>query len=152
VDDLDRQILRLLQEEGHLSNVGLAHRLGVSHHAVVGRVRRLQEVGAIRGYRAVVHPAALGISVRAIVFVRLQEHDEAAIPEFEEAARQVPGVVSCLQVAGSVDLILTVAVPDLAHLAHLIRTELAGIPGVRQFETSLIVGEAVPERGWPPLD
>lgn len=151
MDDLDRQILKLLQEEGRLSNVVLARRLDVSPHAVVGRVRRLEKSGAIRGYRAIADPAALGVGVRAIVFVRLQEHDEAAIARFEEPARHVLGVLCCLQVAGSVDLALMVAVPDLADLARLIRSELAGIPGVRQLETSLVIGEAVSESGWPAL-
>ena len=78
-----------------MSNLALARKLGLSPSAMLGRVRRLEKSGAIRGYRAVIDPAALDITVRALVVARLHEHSEEAIRKFEESIKSVPGVRAC---------------------------------------------------------
>ena len=67
MDALDREVLLALQEDGRMSNLALARKLGLSPSAMLGRVRRLERSGAIRGYRAIIDPAALGVTVRALV-------------------------------------------------------------------------------------
>jgi len=89
VDALDREVLLALQEDGRMSNLALARKLGLSPSAMLGRVRRLEKSGAIRGYRAVVDPAALGITIRALVVARLREHSEESIREFEKGKVEV---------------------------------------------------------------
>ena len=90
MDALDREVLLALQADGRMSNLALARKLSLSS-AMLGRVRRLERSGAIRGYRAVIDPAALGITVRALVVARLREHSEESIREFEKGIQQVPG-------------------------------------------------------------
>jgi len=149
VDDLDRDILVTLQREGRKSNLALARQLELSPSAMLGRVRRLEESGAIRGYRAVVDPAALGINVQAVVAVRLREHSEQAIKDFEAAVKGIVGVRACNHVTGQFDLLMWLALRDLDHLSQLIRVDLARIPGVMQLETMLILSESVGDDGWP---
>jgi len=149
VDQLDREILIALQHEGRKSNLALAHDLDLSPSAMLGRVRRLEQAGAIRGYRAVIDPAALGITVQALTVVKLREHSEDAIREFENAVTDVPGVRACYHVTGQFDMVMMLALRDLEHLAHMIRVELARIPGVMQLETMLIMAESVADQGWP---
>ena len=72
-----------------MSNLALARKLGLSPSAMLGRVRRLERSGAIRGYRAVIDPAALDITVRALVVARLREHSEESIREFEKGIKGV---------------------------------------------------------------
>ncbi len=116
---------------------------------MLGRVRRLEKSGAIRSYRAIVDPAALDITVQALTVVKLREHSEQAIREFEEAIKDVVGVRACYHVTGQFDMIMVLALRDLTHLAQMIRVDLAKIPGVRQFETMLIMAESVADEGWP---
>jgi len=149
VDQLDREIIVALQREGRKSNLALARQLDLSPSAMLGRVRRLENCGAIRGYRAIVDPAALGITVQALTVVKLREHSERAIREFEEAVKGVVGVRACYHVTGQFDMVMMLALRDLAHLAQMIRVDLARIPGVMQLETMLIMAESVADAGWP---
>jgi Lrp/AsnC family transcriptional regulator, leucine-responsive regulatory protein len=149
VDELDRDILVALQREGRKSNLALSRQLDLSPSAMLGRVRRLEESGAIRGYRAVVDPAALGITVQAMVVVKLREHSEQAIAEFEAAVKDVLGVRACYHVTGQFDMVMVLALRDLDHLSQMIRVDLAKIPGVMQLETMLVMAESVVDEGWP---
>ena len=128
MDQLDSEILVALQREGRKSNLALSRQLDLSPSAMLGRVRRLEECGAIRGYRAIVDPAALGITVQALTVVKLREHSERAILEFEEAVKGVVGVRACYHVTGQFDMVMVLALRDLTHLAQMIRVELAKIP------------------------
>ena len=149
VDALDREVLLALQEDGRMSNLALARKLGLSPSAMLGRVRRLERSGAIRGYRAVIDPAALGITVRALVVARLREHSEESIREFERGVKEVPGVRTCYHVTGQFDMVVELALRDLDHLGQLIRVDIARIPGVMNLETMLIMAEPIAEDGWP---
>jgi Lrp/AsnC family transcriptional regulator, leucine-responsive regulatory protein len=151
VDALDRQVLLALQADGRMSNLALARSLGLSPSAMLGRVRRLEKSGAIRGYRAILDPAVLGISVRAIVVARLREHSERSIQEFEKGIQTVPGVRACYHVTGQFDMVVELAVRDLDHLGQLIRVDIARIPGVMNLETMLVLAEPVADEGWPVL-
>jgi Lrp/AsnC family leucine-responsive transcriptional regulator len=152
VDQLDREVLLALQEDGRMSNLALARKLGLSPSAMLGRVRRLEKSGAIRGYRAVIDPAALGITVRALVVARLHEHSEQAIQQFEQSVKEVPGVRACYHVTGQFDMVVELALRDLDHLGQLIRVDIARIPGVMNLETMLVLAESVEDQGWPVLD
>jgi Lrp/AsnC family leucine-responsive transcriptional regulator len=149
VDALDRQVLLALQADGRMSNLALARSLGLSPSAMLGRVRRLERSGVIRGYRAVIDPAALDITVRAFVVARLREHSEQSIQMFEEGIQAVPGVRACYHVTGQFDMVVELAVRDLDHLSQLIRVDIARIPGVMNLETMLIMAESVADTGWP---
>ncbi|HET6475975.1 MAG TPA: Lrp/AsnC family transcriptional regulator [Thermoleophilia bacterium] len=149
MDALDREVLLALQEDGRMSNLALARKLGLSPSAMLGRVRRLERSGAIRGYRAVIDPAALGITVRALVVARLREHSEESIREFERGVKEVSGVRTCYHVTGQFDMVVELALRDLDHLGQLIRVDIARIPGVMNLETMLIMAEPIAEDGWP---
>ena len=149
MDALDRQVLLALQNDGRMSNLALARSLGLSPSAMLGRVRRLERSGAIRGYRAVIDPAALDIAVRAFVVARLREHSEESIKAFEEGIQAVPAVRACYHVTGQFDMVVELAVRDLDHLGQLIRVDIARIPGVMNLETMLILAESVGDEGWP---
>ncbi len=149
MDALDREVLLKLQADGRMSNLALARSLDLSPSAMLGRVRRLEKAGSIRGYRAVIDPAALGITVRALVVARLHEHSERSIQAFEQSIRQVPGVRACYHVTGQFDMVVELALRDLDHLGQLIRVDIARIPGVMNLETMLILAEPVEDEGWP---
>jgi Lrp/AsnC family leucine-responsive transcriptional regulator len=100
----------------------------------------------------VIDPAALDITVRALVVARLHEHSEQAIQTFEAAIKDVPGVRACYHVTGQFDMVVELALRDLDHLGQLIRADIARIPGVMNLETMLVLAESVEDAGWPVLE
>jgi Lrp/AsnC family leucine-responsive transcriptional regulator len=151
VDVVDRELLLALQADGRQSRLGLARSLGLSQSGMLGRVRRLERLNHIRGYRAVIDPAALGITVRALMGVRLREHSERSILEFEKGIERITALRACYQVTGQFDMIMELALRDLDHLGQLIRVDIAHIPGVMNLETMLIIAEPAADEGWPDL-
>ena len=97
----------------------------------------------------IIDPAALGVTVRALVVARLREHSEESIREFEKGIKEVPGVRACYHVTGQFDMVVELALRDLDHLGQLIRVDIARIPGVMNLETMLVLAESVEDEGWP---
>ncbi len=106
MDDVDRSILAVLETEGRISNAELAERVGLSPSPCLRRVRRLERTGVIRGYRAVIDPAAIGRSLRVLVGVRLVRHARADVVAFERTVIELPDVLCAYHVAGNYDYIL----------------------------------------------
>lgn len=149
MDAIDHEILLALQEDGRQTNAHLAEAIGLSPSATLERVRRLEHEGAIKGYRAIIAPEALGLTVQALIGVRLRLHDQGCIDLFERRVGEVGSLVSCCHATGQYDYVLRVAVRDLAHLREIIRVDLAAIPGVAKFETMVALSEVKSDTGWP---
>ena len=91
MDDVDRKLLAALQANGRISNADLARLVDLAPSSTLDRVRKLEERGVIRGYRAVLDPPALGYQVQAMVLISLDRHQAGPIDEFEARVRAVPG-------------------------------------------------------------
>ena len=138
-DQIDRQILTFLQEDGRMTNVDLAERVGLTAPPCLRRVRALEDAGAIRGYHAELDPAALGypITVFAMVSLRSQaEHDLAA---FEEHVAQIPEIRECHMLNGEIDFILKIVSTDLQSFQRILTTKLTTAPNVEHVKTSLTI-------------
>jgi Lrp/AsnC family transcriptional regulator, leucine-responsive regulatory protein len=119
LDARDRKIVAALQEDARATYADIAARVGLSTSAVHERVRKLEQAGVIRGYRAVIEPESLGLYVTALV---------AAIPldpsqpdDLPERVREFPEVEDCYSVAGEANYILKVRTKTTADLEDLIR-------------------------------
>ena len=130
MDDVDRSILAVLGQHGRISNAELAERVGLSPSPCLRRVRRLEETGVIRGYRAVIDPAAVGRGLRVFAGVRLVRHARADVVAFERAVVRLSEVVHTHHVTGSYDYLLHVEVADLSAYEDFHANRLAGLPGV----------------------
>ncbi|HEY2059828.1 MAG TPA: Lrp/AsnC family transcriptional regulator [Amycolatopsis sp.] len=130
MDEVDRSILAVLETDGRISNAELAARVGLSPSPCLRRVRRLEETGVIRGYRAVLDPAAVGRGLRVFAGVRLVRHGRADVVAFERAVVRLPGVVHCHHVTGDYDYLLHVEVADLPAYEDFHAHRLAGLPSV----------------------
>ena len=115
------------------------------------RVKRLEDDGAIVGYRAVIDPSALGINLQALILVQLSEHSRTSLAEFEAVLTPIPAVRACFHVTGRFDMVLVIAARDLHHLAELIRYDIAKVPRVAKLETMLLLTAVKPDGGWPGL-
>lgn len=141
IDDYDRAILAALQEDGRIANAELARRLNLSAPAIHARLRRLEEVGLITRYTALLDREKLGFDLLCFVAVTLQRHTREHVDLFRKRIQQVPQVLECHHVTGEYDYLLKVVVRNRKELEHLLMEELTPIPGVAHIHTSLVLNE-----------
>ena len=136
LDDIDRHILRELQENGRITNVELARRVGISAPPCLRRVRALEEAGYVKGYRALLDEKKLGFELTAFAMVHLSTQADADLQEFEKFVRTKPLVRECWMLSGEIDFVLKCVAPNLAAFQALV-SELTAAPHVRNVKTSL---------------
>jgi Lrp/AsnC family transcriptional regulator, leucine-responsive regulatory protein len=124
IDPIDRDILSILEREARTSFKDLAERVGLSANAVAERVRKLHDQGVIAGFKAEVDPSAFGLTLRALIEVKLEASTTAA--RFEAQAARTPGVVRALVTTGKYDVLLEVIARDQADLQRIIEELRAG--------------------------
>lgn len=139
LDDFDRKILSVLIEDGRISTLDLAEKVGLSATPCSRRVKRLEDSGVIQGYTARVHPAALGLNICVMVSIRLAKQSPDAVSEFLCAIAARPEITECLLVTGDIDYLLKVWVADIDALRHFIRDVLQSIPAVAETSTMVIL-------------
>ncbi|SLN13950.1 Leucine-responsive regulatory protein [Roseivivax jejudonensis] len=149
LDPIDRKILAELQQDGRMTNVELAKRVGISAPPCLRRVRALEEQGYIRGYHAEVDPRELGFEVQVFAMVGLQSQAEADLSAFESRCRSWPLVRECHMLNGEVDFILKCVAPDLSTFQTFLTAELLTAPNVGSVKTSLVIRGAKDEPGVP---
>ncbi|MCU0803256.1 MAG: Lrp/AsnC family transcriptional regulator [Rhodobacteraceae bacterium] len=137
VDDIDRAILRELQNDGRLSIADLAPRVGLSPSPCARRVRMLEERGIIRGYAALLDEVVLGFGVSVFVSVKLDRQVDDALKQFERAVKNFPEVVDCWLMTGNRDYLIRIAVTGLAEYEEFLTTRLNRIEGVASIESSI---------------
>lgn len=138
LDRIDRKILAVLQDNARASNKELAAHVGLAPSSCLERVKRLIRDGVIRGFHAEVDPQALGVALEALVFVRFAQHQRSLMDALWAHLESLPEVRDLYDVAGSHDLVVHVAVRDVAHLRSLVADEMASRAELGQLETSLI--------------
>jgi Lrp/AsnC family transcriptional regulator, leucine-responsive regulatory protein len=137
MDAIDRDILRQLQDDGRMSNLDLARAVGLSPTPTLRRVRELERRGAIRGYRAIVDPAAVDRSFQVLVWVDLVQGTRATIEAFESGLLDIPDVIEAQRLFGEPDYLLRVAVRDADEYERLYTNQLAALPGVRKARSQI---------------
>ncbi|HPT51113.1 MAG TPA: Lrp/AsnC family transcriptional regulator [Accumulibacter sp.] len=150
IDRFDRQILRVLQQDGRLSNQDLADRIGLSPSPCLRRVRALEEAGFIGGYRALVDAKALGLSLMALIHVSMDQHTPERFSQFEAAIGEIPEVMECLLITGqSADYQLKVVVKDMDAYQDLLLNRITGIVGVTGVHSSFVLRRVVDKTALP---
>ncbi len=112
LDELDRNILVLLQEDSSLSLDEIARKLGASKTPIWNRIRKLRESGVIRGEVALLDPDKLGLESCFFVLIRTSQHDANWLAKFLTAVQSRPEVMEAHRLAGDIDYILKVQVPN----------------------------------------
>ena len=138
-----------LQADGRLTVTDLAVRIGLSLSPTHRRLRALEESGAIRGYRAIVDPEAVGLTFEALVFVTMRQEDRDTLLGFEEAVAAIPNVLQAQRLFGDPDYLIRVRTTDLAAYAELEDNTLSAIPGVQRLNSTLVMKQVVADRAIP---
>jgi Lrp/AsnC family leucine-responsive transcriptional regulator len=149
MDTLDRKILEALQQDARRKNADLAKGLGVAPSTMLERIRRLENRGYIKSFRAIVNREQLGLTVQALVSISLTQHTTGTIRPFEKAVKTIPYVLVCYHVTGRFDYILHIVAKNLDHLGVLIKERIAAIEGVGRTETFLVFSEIKSDQGYP---
>jgi len=149
VDAIDRKILSELQVEGRLTVTELAQRVALSVAPCHRRLRELERTGAIRGYRAVIDPVAVGLGFEVLVQVTMEREDATTIAAFEDGLAGISQVRHAERLFGDPDYLVRVAVPDLAAYQALRDEKLATLPGVQRLTSTIVMKRVVDDRPFP---
>lgn len=149
LDDIDRAILALLQEDGRMSNVELARRVGLTAPPCLRRVRALEDQGLISAYHAELNGPALGYTITVFAMVSLKSQAEHDLKSFEDHVATLPEVRECHMLNGEIDFILKVVARDLQSFQTFLTTHLTSAPNVESVKTSLTIRTSKNEPGVP---
>lgn len=142
-DAIDRSMLKALQQDGRLSNAGLAEKVGLSASACSRRLDLLEKSGVIRGYHARLSNRALGYRMTAIVHISLTGQFANTLADFERAVKLCPNVMSCYLMSGEYDYVLRVVVRDLEDYERLHRDWLSALPHVVRINSSFALRDVI---------
>ena len=146
LDEFDRRIVAALVEDGRMSVTDLATAVGLSKTPCQVRLRRLRESGVIRGFRAIVDPAKLGMDHVAFTEVKLSDTREAALNEFNVAVRRIAEVEECHMLASNFDYLLKVRTADIRRYRAVLGEKISALPHVASTST-FVAMETVLEAG-----
>ena len=147
---IDWRILEVLQRQGRISIVELAERVGLSKTPCAERVRKLESRQVVRGYQAVIDPAAVGAGHVAMVQVVMARTNADSLEQFNAAVRQVPQVQCCFMIAGDFDYLMKIRTRDIDEYRALMRDVIANLPFVQQTHTYVVM-ESVKDSSELPL-
>jgi DNA-binding Lrp family transcriptional regulator len=140
LDTINAAILQQLENDGRISNIDLAKRVGLSPSACLRRVQDLEQRGIIKGYRAIIDRKALGADVIIFVLVGLSGHLRKDSLAFEAAMDTAPEVKECHNITGSVEYILRVEVADLSAYKAFHSDRLGTLPMVGSITSHIVLG------------
>jgi Lrp/AsnC family leucine-responsive transcriptional regulator len=145
-DDFDHAILRHVATDGRIAVTELARRIGLSKSPTQVRLRRLEDLGVITGYRAVLDPIRIGQAHVAFVEVKLSDTREAALQAFNRAVLTIPEVEECHMIASRFDYLLKVRTSDIQAYRRVLAERLSALPHVASTSTYVAM-EAVKDTG-----
>ncbi|MEU6819926.1 Lrp/AsnC family transcriptional regulator [Streptomyces atriruber] len=137
LDALDHEILFHLRQDGRLTNVELAKRVGLTAPPCLRRVKRLEEAGVIAGYHAVINTAALGRGLEVLIDVEVSANDRKTYLEFEEVVASYEEVIEVRRMFGRPDYFIRVAVADHAAYEAFLTGKITGLPCVLRVDSHL---------------
>ena len=141
LDEVDRQILRLLQDNARTSVAELARQVDLSPPGLQKRLRKLEEAGVIEQYATLVDREALGLDLLCFVQVTLTRHEPNAVARFREAIAVLPEALECHHLTGEFDYLVKVVVRNHEHLEELLVEGISQVPCVDKVRTSIVLRE-----------
>lgn len=139
LDKIDLSILKILQENGRITNLLLSQEIGLSPAPTLERVRKLEALGYIKSYHALVDEEKLGLGIKTFLQIQLDFQKEETISDFLEAIKGISEITECHHVTGDSDFILKVYARDIKAYEDLIVNKLSKISVVKRYQTMVIM-------------
>lgn len=136
LDDFDRRILRIVQQQPEISLRDLGEATGLSHSPCWRRLQRLQAEGVISPRRHVIDPEAVGFDILVLCFVKLSRHHRDSLDAFEAAVVHLPEVLQCHSLSGEYDYVLQVIARGVKDYEATIKNAIVELPNVQSINTS----------------
>lgn len=146
-DSIDRKILAELTQNARIPIAELARKVGLSKTPVALRIRRMEQIGLITGYRAMLSPLKLGLTNVTYLEVSVSDTREAALQQFNAAVRAIPEVEECYMIAGGCDYLLKLRSRDMAHFRTIMAEKISVLPHINNTSTHVSM-EAVVEQNY----
>lgn len=128
MDDIDRRILKVLQETADLPVAEVAERVGLSASPCWRRIQKLEAEGVIERRVALLSPEKMNVGVTVFVAVRTSRHDEKWLKDFAEKVTRIPEVVELYRMSGEIDYMMRVVVPDIKAYDDVYKRLIAAVP------------------------
>ncbi len=139
IDNIDRKILRMLQENSKITNAYLSKQIGLSPAPTLERVRKLEKKGIISGYHAQLNLSKIGLGVSTFVLVSLKEHNKKNINIFLDKINKVKNVIECHHITGTGDFILKVVSENIASYQKLMLDKVSEIETTDSLQSMVIL-------------
>ncbi|AJE34023.1 AsnC family transcriptional regulator [Corynebacterium humireducens NBRC 106098 = DSM 45392] len=143
MDDIDRMILSLIQNNARITAAELAHHTGASSSTCLRRLRALENGGVITGFHTRLDPAAVGYGIQVIAFITLEREDRATVATLEDGLAALPQILSAERLFGDPDFLVRVVARDLADYQRIRDEHLSELPGVARITSTLVMREIV---------
>ncbi|MGJ8671034.1 MAG: Lrp/AsnC family transcriptional regulator [Oceanococcus sp.] len=134
-DRAERGIIQTLQDHGRMTNAELAKAIGSSESPCYRKVRKLEEQGVIRGYRAIVDQRLLGLPITAFVQVSIDKGNDSSSTQFLQRVQAEEHIIECHAMSGHADFLLKVVASDLDHFSRICMQGILRYPGVKDLES-----------------
>ncbi|MBU1371270.1 MAG: Lrp/AsnC family transcriptional regulator [Bacteroidetes bacterium] len=145
LDKIDFNILKILQENGRITNLQLSQYIGLSPAPTLERVRKLENSGYIKSYHALVDEEKLGLGIKTFIQVSLDFHQQDTIQTFLDEIKEIKEITECHHVTGQCDFLLKAYVKDIKTYEQLIMQKISRITVVKTFHTMMIMSTSKKE-------
>ena len=149
LDKKDKQILKILQEHGRITNAQLSIDVGLSPAPTLERVKKLEKLGIIKSYHARLNHEAIGLGVSTFVKVTLKSHNKEAIHRFADEMQNVEEVVECHHTTGTADFMLKVVAKDIPAYQQLMLESITEILEINEIESMVVLSTLKDSRTVP---
>ncbi len=149
LDDIDRRLLRLLQDDASLTAGQLAKAAGIAAASCWRRIERMERDGVIKGRSVEIDPKALGYAVEVSLRITLDKTQSNAFDAFIAEARKIPEVNEIQTFLGRVDVRLNILARDMAHYQEIYRERILALPHLADIEALMLVSNVKNSRGLP---
>ncbi|MBL4716486.1 MAG: Lrp/AsnC family transcriptional regulator [Bacteroidia bacterium] len=139
LDKIDLTILKILQEDGRITNLQLSTEIGLSPAPTLERVKKLEQGGYIKSYHATVNEKKLNLGIKAFTLIRLSHHKSSAINDFVASLREIDEIIECHHVTGGFDFILKIMVKDIEAYQRFVLHKLSMVEEISQMQTLIIL-------------
>ncbi len=141
MDEIDKKILQLLQENAKLTNKEIADKLGLSVTPVYERIKRLEKRQFIKAYVAIVDRKKVEKGLMAFLSVSLKEHSQKALINFQQEIMLFPKVTECYHIAGQYDFLLKILVKDMQDYHDFTFNRLASLDNIAHVQTDFVMND-----------
>ncbi|AHC14378.1 Lrp/AsnC family transcriptional regulator [Salinispira pacifica] len=147
MDEINRKIVNLLQQDSSITNQQLAEAIGLSPASSLERVRKLERSGVIRGYTALMDRRKLGKHIKAYIFITMRQHNAQLMNRFNQAVADLPEVMECDRLAGEKDYLMKVVCDNIEDFEAFTRERLTTIPGIDRTSSTIVLSTLVERSG-----